>query len=156
MNRIESIIFTFRVPQRAPFTPSSLPKERRLLTLHSHAKHILDDDVDLDERCWRIMDSQFHCLENLQALHFSLQSSHPDFRGSEKAWVERIMSHLRLLQDRESVALSFIVDGKVVPWVVMSRPLPLELQLQVLGHVTSNSWKLEDRIRVLSICCSVC
>lgn len=134
-----------------------MPKESPL-SLGSHTTHTLDQVIDLEEPCWRIMDAHFHRIENLQALHFSLppQAAHPDFRGKEKAWVGRIAWRLRLLRGRENFTLSFSVEGKVVPWVAVPRPLPLELDFQVLGYIVSNNWEPEDRTQALSTCCLVC
>lgn len=134
-----------------------MPKESPA-SLVPHTTHGLDPMIDLEETCWERMDALFHCLDNIRALHFSLPLVHRYFRGLEKVWLERVAWRLQFLRDRKNLALSFSVEGKVVPWVAMlwPRPLPLELHLQVLGYITSKDWKPEDIVRTQLACCLVC
>lgn len=122
----------------------------------SHTDHVLDKEIDLEEPCWEMTNAHLHRLENLRALHFRLSCVRPDFCGMESFWVDRIVRHLRFLQDRENFDLSFAVYGKVVPPVTITPRLPFELHLRVLGYIVSNDWKPEDRNRALSTCCLVC
>lgn len=109
MNRIHSIICTFRVPQRTSLSSPQHPDERPL-TSDSHPNHAFDHEVDLEEPCWELMDAHFLRLENLQGLQFNLESVHPDFRGKEKLWVQTIASRMPLLRARENFRLTYMIS----------------------------------------------
>lgn len=156
MNRIESMTYTFAVPQCTDFPFRPRPKVS-FSSPHSHNTHILDRETDLEEPCWETMDAHICRLDNLRALQFKLPHVHPDFRGVEKAWMERIVWHLRLLRDRENFALSFAMGGEVILGVLaMPRPLPVKLHLRVLEYAVLYDWETEDKTRMLLVCCLVC
>ncbi len=76
------------IPQ--PTYSQLIPQEGALTSI----THELPSFEAANQSLWKMMDEQYHNLEDLQALHISIRFVSPEFRDKEKAWVEAIAWHL--------------------------------------------------------------
>ncbi len=51
---------------------------------------------------------------------------------------------------------TIIVDCSLHTKVAMRRPLPIKLQLQILGHLEWDFWEADERLQTLASFCLVC